>query len=156
MNPERGMTLIEVLIVLAIIGILANLAVPAMESAMWKGRASVVVTDFKRFEAAAVDYMSDHDTYPPNGTVARPDSEFAAYMPGTFQWIKPHPWVRAYVWENWENAGHGRRLNIGYGFSVKEPEEKLVWAIQQIYDGRFEQTVYKKYTFVMGPHPANQ
>jgi prepilin-type N-terminal cleavage/methylation domain-containing protein len=156
MRSQRGMTLVEVLIVLAIIGILANVAYPQLDSALWKSRAAVVIADYRLFEGAVVDYMSVHGVYPPNASVANPDGEFAAYMPPGFRWIKPRPWVYAYVWENWENKGHGRRLNIGYGFSLKQPDEKLVWAIEQLYDGRFEPTVYQKYTFVMQDHPNPQ
>lgn len=154
MTGQRGMTLVELLIVVAIVGILANLALPALEHALWRARAAAVIADFHRFEEAVVEYMSDHAEYPRNGSVARPDSEFVPYLPAGFTWGRPHPWVPAYVWENWEKTGHGRRLDIGYGFSVKHPPDQLVRAIQQTYNGRFEATVYNKWTFVMAPHPG--
>jgi prepilin-type N-terminal cleavage/methylation domain-containing protein len=58
------MTLVEVLIVLAIIGILANVAYPQLDSALWKSRAAVVIADYRLFEGAVVDYMSVHGVYP--------------------------------------------------------------------------------------------
>jgi prepilin-type N-terminal cleavage/methylation domain-containing protein len=70
MRSQRGMTLVEVLIVLAIIGILANVAYPQLDSALWKSRAAVVISDYRLFEAAVVDYMSVHGVYPPNASVA--------------------------------------------------------------------------------------
>ena len=156
MTAQKGITVIELLIVVAIIGILANLALPVVHDALWNSRAAVVITDFKRFESAVVNYMTDHEGYPRNSSVGRPDTEFAPYMPASFRWIDPHPWLRAYVWENWENKAHGRRLDIAYGFSLKEADDELLQAIQRVYDGRFEKTVYDKWTFVMESHPDSR
>lgn len=148
-RPQSGFTLVEILIVVGIIAILANLAVPLIEGQMWRARATDVIGDFHQFEKAYIEYERDHGEMPVNGTAAKAARDFNSYLDSGFRWVWPQPNVPAYVWENWEDKAHGHRLNIRYGFSLKEPPDELVAAIQKIYDGPFEKTVYNKWTFVL-------
>lgn len=147
MTGEKGFTLIEVLIVVAIIGIITNIAIPQVQEALWRARAASIVNDFVLVRKAALEFYRDNDRMPRNGTVASPCTELDPYLQGKVKWISPNPWVGAYVWENWETRRHGRRTGIRYGFSLKNPDPGLVEAIRKIYDGPFESTVFQKYTF---------
>lgn len=146
---SAGFTLVEVLLVVAIIGILANIAVPAVQKALWRARAISVIRDFHIFEKAFYEYERDHQKLPPNGTAKIRPHELDPYLGPNYNWLNPHPWIRYYVWENWTDKAHGQRLNIQYGFSLKQPDERIVRAIREVYDGRFEATVFSKYTFVI-------
>lgn len=146
---NAGFSLVEVVVVLAILGILANLAIPVIEGQLWRARAADVIGDFHQFEKAFHEYERDHAEMPTNGTATRFPSEFAPYLDGTFRWQWPQPTLRAYVWENWERKAHGRATGVRYGFSLKQPRPELVAAIQKLYDGRFEPTVYQKWTFII-------
>ena len=147
MHGERGFTLPEVLIVVAIIGILTNIAIPEVQEALWRARAASIVSDFTLVRKAALEFYRDNHRMPVNGTVAKPAYELDPYFEGKVKWISPNPWVGAYVWENWEKKKHGTRTGMKYGFSLKKPDPGLVTAIRKIYDGPFEKTVYDKYTF---------
>jgi len=146
---SSGFSLLEVLFVVAIIGILANIAIPAIQKALWKARAVAAIQDFRVFERALHEYERDFNTIPRNGTAKKPPHELDPYLGVGFSWQSPHPWVKNYVWENWTGRSLGRRLDIQYGFSLKKPDERIVEAIQRVYDGRFEKTVSSKYTFVI-------
>jgi prepilin-type N-terminal cleavage/methylation domain-containing protein len=146
-QSQRGFTLVEVLIVVAIIGILSNIAIPQVQEALWRARAASIVGDFTLVQKAALEFYRDNNRMPENGTVSSPAVELDAYLKGKVKWIHPNRWVGAYVWENWETKKHGQTTGIKYGFSLKTPNPELITAIRRIYDGPFEQTVFDKYTF---------
>ena len=65
-NPnQKGFTLIELMIVIAIIGILAAIAIPNFLSYRTKGQNSAAVSAAKNFYQTAIAYFSDTES---NGT----------------------------------------------------------------------------------------
>jgi general secretion pathway protein G len=65
MLKRKGFTLIELLVVIAIIGLLATLAVVALNNARAKSRDSKRVADIKQMQTALELYYSDQSGYPP-------------------------------------------------------------------------------------------
>jgi len=65
---KRGFTLIELLVVIAIIGLLATLAVVALNNARQKSRDAKRVSDIKQIQTALELYYSDQSGYPSPGT----------------------------------------------------------------------------------------
>ncbi len=61
---QKAFTLIELLIVVAIIGILAAIAVPNFLNAQIKARIARVEADHKAITTAMEAYMIDHNSYP--------------------------------------------------------------------------------------------
>ncbi|MBN2328112.1 MAG: prepilin-type N-terminal cleavage/methylation domain-containing protein [Candidatus Omnitrophica bacterium] len=64
MKRKRAFTLIELLIVVAIIGILAAIAVPNFMNAQIKAKVSRVQADFQAFSVALETYCLDFGRYP--------------------------------------------------------------------------------------------
>lgn len=64
MRNKKGFTLIELLVVIAIIGLLATLAVVALQNARQKSRDAKRVSDIKQLQTALDLYYSDNTTYP--------------------------------------------------------------------------------------------
>ncbi len=79
MFTKKGFTLIEILIVVAIIGILASVVVVGLGPAQKKGRDSRRVSDLRSVQNALELYYGKNGSYPvPNGTW----TQFAAVLTG--------------------------------------------------------------------------
>lgn len=63
-NDERGFTLIELMIVMAIIGILAAIAVPAFTAQVQHAREAVLKTDLQTMRQAIDSYTVDKEKAP--------------------------------------------------------------------------------------------
>ena len=64
---QRGFTLIELMIVVAIIGILAAIAIPNFTRFQAKSKQSEAKTNLKAIFTSAKSYFAEHDTYVPAG-----------------------------------------------------------------------------------------
>ena len=61
---EDGYTITEVLVVLAIVGLLAGLALPMMSPSIQKARETTLRTNLSTLRTVIDEYYADHLTYP--------------------------------------------------------------------------------------------
>jgi type II secretion system protein G len=61
---QAGFTLLEVLIVVAIIGLLASVAIPALQDAMLKSKKSAAISDLRNLKDALTRYAADNGEFP--------------------------------------------------------------------------------------------
>jgi general secretion pathway protein G len=78
--PERGFTLVELIIVVAIIGILATIAVPAMQEAPIRAREAVIRADLYQMRSCIDQHLADKGVYP-ESLEALVEAGYLRYIP---------------------------------------------------------------------------
>lgn len=105
-SPRRGFTLLELLIVIAIISILAALLLPAVQAAREAGRRMSCANNLKNLGLASHQYHENHRTFPP-GAVGPLTPLFPQYAGlkqhglGTYllPYLEQQPLASQYRWD---------------------------------------------------------
>lgn len=82
-SQHRGMTLVELLIVVAILGILAAIVVPTVSNARERAQVNAIATDLKSLTDSIQRYHVDHGVYPNPAAYARVPGALSGYLPET-------------------------------------------------------------------------
>jgi prepilin-type N-terminal cleavage/methylation domain-containing protein len=151
---HAGFTLLELLIVVAIIGILVNIAVPALRYALLRSRAVAIVGDFHVIEVAAQRYYIDTGGFPPQGAVGKEPKQLQAYLQGKVNWNKGKSVYRL-RWENWTKPNNSKckhpKANVRYGISIISTDADLVATLSKISPKPFVYSLADTYTYVITP-----
>ena len=97
---EAGFSLVEMLVTLAILGILANIAIPFVQDHQYRGQAAKVIEDFLVVRAAVYQFYADKGRFPQDAAAGQEPSELTLYLKGKVQWTGPGGIV--YDWESWD------------------------------------------------------
>ena len=149
LRSRSGFTLVEVLLVVAIIGILANIALPMLRGAVYKADAAAVISDFKTIQIAALQRFANEGTYPASEPWTRVPSELADYLPDGFEFTYKNV---DYRWRRWSlPSGRPRRprQTLLVGVQVRTQDRALMTAIKKLYKGGQAQGRNNHVTFVI-------
>ena len=137
----QGVTIIELLVVVAILGILANILIPSLVMQLQRARAQRIISDFMFFRQTLFEYHTDTGEYPRDRRWGIPPPEMADYLKGRLEF--DHSEIGYwYDWDNWIHRS-GRAIvpqtGVARGFSVllRTPRHPLRKLLPQLYpDGR--------------------
>ncbi len=98
---SAGFTLVEIMIVVAIIGLLAALAIPSFQKARIKSQNSAFMNDLRIIDGAINQCITETKKYPADVNEKIIPPELAPYLKG-MDWSKPTPiggyWDYDYNW----------------------------------------------------------
>lgn len=154
-NPcSSGFTLLELMIVIAIIGILASIAVPNYIRYRKKAQVAEIASNLKNFEMGFTAYAIDDGYYPDDchidtGPYGLPNATVENYI-STDAWANPTPLGGRYNWEGWDTYGY-------VGISIFEPTapQKDFRFLDKMLDdgdlseGKFRITPNGRYTYLI-------
>ena len=149
-SGERGLTLIEILIVLGIIGVLSNIAVPAYRQAELNARVVDTVADFQAVRTAATDYYLQTSRWPDERSAGEVPPELAEALAGQLDWNGPAP----YDWDNLldeDGSPIQPESGVAIGFSVRSDDEVFLERIRNAMAGRVGQTWGWGVTLIIEP-----
>jgi prepilin-type N-terminal cleavage/methylation domain-containing protein/prepilin-type processing-associated H-X9-DG protein len=98
-TEKKGFTLLEILMVVAIIGLLASLLLPGLATAKAKGRTTTCKNNLRQMAHALAMYESDFGFLPGAGDVAIATNNFPWISASTNSWIVR---IQPYIWEHSE------------------------------------------------------
>jgi prepilin-type N-terminal cleavage/methylation domain-containing protein len=153
-SGEAGYSLIELLIVCAVIGIIANIAIPELYAALYRAKATRIIEDYNTVRLAVHQYYADTNYYPPDNGPGIEPPELASYLQGRLLWTHED---YQYDWELWvDSSGNPTQPASGVivGFSIATTDPALAAAVHKMYKGIVIDTIPNHTTFVIEPYSS--
>jgi prepilin-type N-terminal cleavage/methylation domain-containing protein/prepilin-type processing-associated H-X9-DG protein len=108
---QRGFTLIELMVVIALLGLVVALLLPAIQAARESSRANACRNNLKQIGIALINYEAVHKHFPKGAEGYFDRMLSPAPMYGMSWWARVLPFLEeAVLWENLDRAG----ANVGY------------------------------------------
>lgn len=136
---KKGFTLIEIMIVVAIIGVLSAIAVPSMLDAGNKTRARRFAREIQTAGQAFVQYSFDHGEYPKDCMPSQMPMGMANYLKG-FPWTEDT--VIGGQWD-WDFGQFSTRAGVSvYNPNWNDEQMKMIDAVMD--DGDLSSGQFRK------------
>lgn len=132
---RRGMTFIELMIVITILGIVANIAIPKVQDARRRATAANVIGDFVVVRAAAFDRYAAVGSYPSSSNWGEVPPEFVTSLPVGFTFDQADVSYRWRRWSTGKGGPSGSGQSVLLGLQIKSQDRKLMESIKGLYGG---------------------
>ena len=146
---RRGMTFVELMIVIAILGILANIAIPKVMEVRRRAQAASVIADYNAVRVAAYDGFAKTGTYPRSSRWGRVPPELVGSLPERFSFRRGD---LTYRWRRWSlpnGLPRNPRQTVLLGFQVRTRDRELMKSIKGLYNGPLAYGSSIQVTFVI-------
>ncbi len=90
MNAKRGFTLVELMVVIAIVGLLAAVLLPQVGGMVEKGRVSKALAQYDSLRTASVSYFSDVGAWPTRGVIDGAINQLLTNGAAVVNWQGPY------------------------------------------------------------------
>lgn len=107
MNDQRGFTLLEMMVVVAIIAVLAGVLIPNFSRARSQAQTSACVGNEKIIATALELYFTDKQSYPATATIGGSGSTFMTAMSGYMNQTPIDPAAGASGYYSYTNTSSG-------------------------------------------------
>lgn len=135
---QRGVTFIELLVVLALIGILSAIAIPRLRNLRTRAQVAQIIGDFHTVRVAAYSYHAATGEYPANQGWSRVPPEFVPELPDGFVFEHPATAVQ-YRWRRWSlpnGTPRNRRRTDLIGMEFRGNDADLIARLRNTFDGQ--------------------
>jgi prepilin-type N-terminal cleavage/methylation domain-containing protein/prepilin-type processing-associated H-X9-DG protein len=124
-TPRRGFTLIEILVVIAIIAILIGLLLPAVQKVREAANRMVCTNNLKQIALAAHNYHDAHEKFPAGGRVP----VFVGDRPtgGTNLWLELLPYIEQdNLYKQWDDKDNSKNVVGGMNATTAHVIQLLI------------------------------
>jgi general secretion pathway protein G len=143
-RARRGFSLIELMTVMAVIGLLAALGIPRYRDMKRRAYSANVLSDFNTVRVAAYNYFADNSTYPPDGSMGSPPPSLVTYLPQGFRFTNENDTLDYDVWPSPLNP-----TQLVVGVTVISDDQELVNMIaRNVQAGGLGINVGNGYTYI--------
>ncbi|MCB0358258.1 MAG: type II secretion system protein [Bdellovibrionales bacterium] len=145
---HRGFTLLELLVTIAIVGILASIGINHFKAFKERAAVAQVASNLKNFGTAFIAYSLAEGDYPPDSH-GPPPAEMNSYL-SLAVWNDPTPLGGNYNWEGPDSYPYAGISLFGVTADV-DVLESLDAALDDgnLGVGRFRQTPNGRYTYIL-------
>jgi len=143
-RARRGFSLIELMTVMAVIGLLAALGIPRYRDMKRRAYSANVLSDFNTVRVAAYNYFADNSTYPPDGSMGSPPPSLVTYLPQGFRFTNENYTLDYDVWPSPLNP-----TQLVVGVTVISDDQELVNMIaRNVQAGGLGLNIGNGYTYI--------
>ncbi len=127
-REERGFTLIEIMITVAIIGVLAALAIPMYMAHASKARGVEAVVQLQKLKTNAKQYFMERHMFPTGLAETLPGDDGTACTSKDRRFESSNKWATDAVWSALDFA-IAERSQFSYHFQTTGPTSAHAWAV---------------------------
>jgi len=147
---KQGFTLVEIMIVVAVIGLLAVMALPSMARARTKSQGVRVANDMRVFGAAFVLYAMENGQYPKDSHIGLPPGAGMETYLNESKWNETTAIGGTYNWEGPDSYPYAG-VSV-FNSTISDPELTLIDVVVDdgnLATGQYRKTPNGRFTYII-------